>query len=164
MIALDHSGTGALHELVGGLLGVFGGSTEAERRLWVRALAPLQAHGCDIEGACGIWLREHAERPLPHDIASLATGGGQGHRTRDLVSTIAVKHGVQLRDIYAPTRGSNMVAAARQEVMAELHATGLSLPQIGRILGRDASSVWHGVHAHEARSAQIVTANGGANG
>jgi len=153
-----------LDALIRAMLQTCGGASEIELRLWLRALEPLHDQGCDIEWACGTWLREHSERPCPHDIAALAARSNCGRRSRDLISAVAAKHGVSLHEIFSATRGSDMVVAARHEVEAALRATGLSYPQIGRIVKRDPTSVMHGIKEHQKRvAAQAIGVRGGSD-
>lgn len=51
-------------------------------------------------------------------------------------------------------RGPAPLSRARQWVMAELRAAGWSLPRIGRFLGRDHTTVLHGLRCEAARRAE----------
>lgn len=54
--------------------------------------------------------------------------------------------------ITAPGKGRVDASRARQEVMRRAYATGhYSLPEIGRALGRDHTSVLHGIRAASQR-------------
>jgi len=60
------------------------------------------------------------------------------------VQNIADDHGVTVEDIFGKRRHAP-IARARQEAFTALRWYGFSYPQIGRIFGRDHSTVIHGV-------------------
>lgn len=69
----------------------------------------------------------------------------------DILATVAQSHGVRVSEIKGQTRLRH-VAWARQEAMSRLHERGLSLGQIGRMLGhRHHTTVLHGVRRHQER-------------
>jgi len=89
------------------------------------------------------------------------TGPKPGPKGRDLVRSIAremaVKHGLEPRVILGRDR-DNTTVMARQELAWRLSrivgADGrrrFSLPQIGRYLDRDHSTILHAIRAHEKR-------------
>lgn len=62
--------------------------------------------------------------------------------------------GIRLSDWFGNTRFRS-VAWPRQDFWRELYeTTNLTLPQIGRLFGRDHSTVLHGIRASERRAAQ----------
>jgi len=61
-----------------------------------------------------------------------------------LIRIVANRAGITEADILGPSR-------LRQFVMYLAHKRGMSLPQIGRIMGRHHTTVLHGVRAEEAR-------------
>lgn len=63
---------------------------------------------------------------------------------------IAAKYGISVSELSGP-RGSPIAAAARQELMWVLHRRGLSSVRIGQLIGRDHTTVLHGVRRHEER-------------
>ena len=70
---------------------------------------------------------------------------------RQLVADIALIYGVTLTDIYS-SRRSKVISAARHHVMFEIsQRTEWSLPQIGRFLNRDHTTVLHGIRSHKLR-------------
>lgn len=71
----------------------------------------------------------------------------------EIVADVAARHDLHPELLIGPSRLRHLVIA-RQEAMAEAHATGrYSLPRIGRYLGgRDHTTVLHGVRAHRERS------------
>lgn len=73
-----------------------------------------------------------------------------------IVRAVCDETGVRPAEIYAPTRGPNHVAKARQLIMFIAKRRGFSLNQIGRALRRDSTTVLHGVRAEEARMAENV--------
>lgn len=140
-----------LRALITALLAPWGAVGEVELRLWQRALEPLQVRGCDIEGACAGWMRTRASRPLAVDIVRIASRPALVVDVRDDVWDVALRYGVSADDICAPTRGSDQVVLARQALMAALRHRGLSYPQIGRLIGRDHTTVMHGIRVHQQR-------------
>lgn len=74
-----------------------------------------------------------------------------GPNARSILSTVARTHGVKVADIKGPGRYRSQVCA-RQDAMWQLYSTGrYSLPEIGRFLRRDWTTVRHGVRAHAER-------------
>ena len=68
----------------------------------------------------------------------------------EIIYRVAQKHGVGVGDIRGPSRKPNLVLA-RQEAAYEIRMKrGLSLPQIGVMLGRDHTTVLHGIKRHTA--------------
>lgn len=79
--------------------------------------------------------------PIPHGI-----GAG-----RDLLHKILAERGVSLVDLLSERRNRYLVAV-RHEVMWRLRReTSMSMPEIGRLMGRDHTSVLNGIRAHEQR-------------
>ena len=66
------------------------------------------------------------------------------------VDYVCRRYGITRADIYGRSH-SRKYAHPRQEVMWLARQAGLSFPQIGKALGRDHTSVLHGIRAHEAR-------------
>jgi len=70
---------------------------------------------------------------------------------RQLVADIALIYGISTTDIYSKRR-TRKICAARHHVMFEIsHRTEWSLPQIGRFLDRDHTTVLHGIRLHKER-------------
>lgn len=71
---------------------------------------------------------------------------------RRLACAVAKLHGLTFKEMISNRRSAHLVRA-RQHAMWELREyTGLSLPQIGRLLGRrDHTTVLHGCRVHAAR-------------
>lgn len=68
----------------------------------------------------------------------------------EIIYRVAQKHGVGVGDIRGTSRKPNLVLA-RQEAAYEIRMKrGLSLPQIGVMLGRDHTTVLHGIKRHTA--------------
>lgn len=63
---------------------------------------------------------------------------------RDIIARVAALHDLTPDDITGPSRRSEHCAARRQ-VMRELSATGRSASAIGRLIGRDHTTVLHGL-------------------
>ena len=70
---------------------------------------------------------------------------------RRAINHAAEHHGVTVADIKGRSR-LGPVVAARQDVFLALREAGWSFPRIGRAMGRDHSTVMHGVAVAEARS------------
>lgn len=70
---------------------------------------------------------------------------------RRLLRHVAGKHGLTADDLLTRER-CRAVAWPRQEAFSALYKRGLTLPQIGAWFGRDHSTVWHGIRAHEGRA------------
>jgi len=69
------------------------------------------------------------------------------------VDSMAFKYGITRADILSRDR-KRKYSWPRQEAYFILHRKhGLSLPRTGQIMGRDHSTVLHGVRQHEARNA-----------
>lgn len=70
---------------------------------------------------------------------------------RRIVIETAIKHNIMPAEMLSSQRAYNLVAA-RHEVMYRLKTeTTMSLPAIGKKLGKDHSTVLHGVRKHIAR-------------
>lgn len=67
-----------------------------------------------------------------------------------IVEAVSEATGIPARHILSQKRTAP-IARARQIVMYEARLAGLSYPQIGEALGRDHSSVVHGVRAEKKR-------------
>ena len=73
---------------------------------------------------------------------------------RQLAVRFARRHRVALDEFFGKTR-RHYVSHKRQDCMRMLRdETSLTFPQIGRIFGRDHTTVVHGVRASELRAAQ----------
>ena len=70
-----------------------------------------------------------------------------------IVDAVSEQTGVPARLILSPRRDAYIVHA-RQIVMYEARQAGLSYPLIAREMGRDRSTVIHGVRAEEKRRAK----------
>lgn len=70
-----------------------------------------------------------------------------------LARQIAADHGLTLEDLQS-RKQSIRVAQARQAFMAAAYETCCySYPEIGRVVNRDHTTVWHGINAHRERMA-----------
>jgi chromosomal replication initiation ATPase DnaA len=71
---------------------------------------------------------------------------------RRIAAEVAARHGMTVRSMMERARFRHLVLA-RQEAMYRVAAeTRLTLPQIGRRLGRHHTTILHGIRAHAARS------------
>lgn len=80
-------------------------------------------------------------------------------RERNLadIGLIALRHGFTREDILGPRKFKNLIRA-RQDCIAMFRKRGLSTTEIGRIMGRDHSTI---VHALQQVAARSVPANAG---
>ena len=63
---------------------------------------------------------------------------------RDIIASVAARHGLTEADIYVRDR-SAPVSAARREAWALAYAAGFSMVEIARVGGWNHSSIRHGV-------------------
>jgi chromosomal replication initiation ATPase DnaA len=80
-------------------------------------------------------------------------------RCERILDAVADRHGVTTKEILGRSRTAP-VAAARHVVEAELFQSGMACAEIGRILGRDHTSVQHGVQrvlGMEAYKAELAS-------
>ena len=70
---------------------------------------------------------------------------------RRAINRAAEHHGVTVAEIKGRSRLGHVVAA-RQDAFLALREAGWSFPRIGRAMGRNHSTVLHGVAVAEARS------------
>ncbi len=61
-----------------------------------------------------------------------------------MAESVARRHGVSVEGLLGP-RKTHLVVTARHDLMSCLWGSGLPYAEIGRLLGRDHSSVMHGV-------------------
>lgn len=71
-------------------------------------------------------------------------------RCRDIAVAISDERGVGIEEIRGNSR-RRCIAVVRQEVMWACSKAGHSLKQIGSFLGKDHTTVLHGVRQHEQR-------------
>lgn len=69
----------------------------------------------------------------------------------DIAAQVAAETGIPLPLILGPRRCKAPVARARQRVMWEARQCGLSYPEIGYAIGRDHTTVLHGVRREAQR-------------
>lgn len=88
---------------------------------------------------------------------------------REIAAEVAGAHGVPLKRLLSPSRFTPVVRA-RWEAMARIRAVQwpdgrprYTLPQIGRFLGRDHTTVIHGIRRHADVSALLTTGGEGAD-
>ena len=74
------------------------------------------------------------------------------HTLSRVLEVVASRHGLTPDEVLSQRR-TRRIAYGRQELMAELRRLRYSLPEIGRMLGKDHTTVLHGVRAHERRQA-----------
>lgn len=98
------------------------------------------------------------------DLARCAEiGARRAGRFAELVREVCAQVGLEPGRIYAPGPGPRVVSEARQLVMyLAARRLGWSSPRIGRALGRDHTTVLHGIAAEARRRGE--DARGGENG
>lgn len=75
---------------------------------------------------------------------------------KDMARSFAKKAGISLSDFFGSSRARN-IAWPRQDCMRMLrNETDLSLPDIGRIFGRDSTTVIHGIRQSEKRARVLM--------
>lgn len=70
---------------------------------------------------------------------------------RSIAEQVAVKHDLSLADLKSASR-MKPLARARFEYFARAHEAGFSLPQIGRTMNRDHTTVLNGIRRHKELS------------
>ena len=87
----------------------------------------------------------------PESIAACKVVFGL-HRNRvlELIDAVSAETGIPAKQIRGRCRKAHIVRA-RQIVMYEARQLGLSYPQIARAMGKDHTTIIHGVRAEEQR-------------
>ena len=75
-------------------------------------------------------------------------------RARELAAPIAAAHLCTVSALFGPGR-EKRVSRARQDLWRELRAAGWAYEEIGRLFGRDHTTVLHGVRTADARAAAV---------
>ncbi len=76
----------------------------------------------------------------------------QGNRLRLFyVQAIAERHGLPVEAVMGRCRQREYVLARQEAMWVLRNRLGDSLPRIGRLMGRDHTTILHGIRAHEAR-------------
>lgn len=91
--------------------------------------------------------------PAEADACTATADLRAGRTIKALVHAVAEATGISAQAIYGRNR-SRHVNRARQIVMLAAHERGMGLSEIGRALGRDHSTVDHGIKAEKARREQ----------
>lgn len=125
-----------------------------ERALKARANRTPAFHPADLEKP----LMLPSEPAPPRDWLHIAT---PAEDTYAVLDRIAAKHGLTREQLLHDTH-KHRFAHARQEAMAELYGDGsrFSLPALGRLFGKDHSTILYGIRAfnRRQRNAQAVDA------
>ena len=89
-------------------------------------------------------------KPIVRDVLRVGSVATSPFKWRHIVEEVAEKHGVSFETMKGDNRRKG-VTVARFEVCARLYdETGMSLPQIGRLLNKDHSTVLHAIRRHHA--------------
>ena len=75
---------------------------------------------------------------------------------RRIVSEVAEKHNLPVRDIFKDRRNKSLVHARHEAMWRCSEETGYSFPRIGRFFGKDHTTVLHACRVHAARMAEGV--------
>ncbi len=73
----------------------------------------------------------------------------------ELVTDTAYSHRVSLSEVLSKSR-KRPIAAARRAVCVALRARGLSLPEIGALIGRDHTTVLHSLRVAEREAERAM--------
>ncbi len=84
------------------------------------------------------------------DLARCRAIRAPGDAVAAIVEAVAAETGISAADIRGTRRWAN-ISAARQVVYYAAHRDGVSVPQIAAAMGRDASTVQHGIKAERER-------------
>lgn len=120
-------------------------------RMVLQLVLDLRARVRALEALCGRENRAPRRGPgLGADVVRIT----EGKRTtiRDLALQVCTERCVPIAELMSDARRAQ-VAHARQEVMRLAVDAGFSTTQVGRFLGRDHSTVVHGIKAARARLA-----------
>ena len=86
------------------------------------------------------------------EIAACKAVASSAHtRARPVILAILKECRVTVEELTSDTR-TDRIAHARQIIMAALHDRGFSTTEIGGLLGRDHTTVIHGIRAANARA------------
>jgi hypothetical protein len=77
-------------------------------------------------------------------------------RFLDAVDEIADRHGISREDLLGPSHLYQFAHPRQEAYWTVRKETGFSYPAIGRLFGRDQSTIRHGVEAHEARLTEAM--------
>lgn len=131
---------------------------DAKRRLWGEAIAKTPPARVVIH-----MPEEPQPERVARDILFLASGLEKKadpiyphiltprQLARAIIQETADKHGVSVEMLMSQRRDNKTVVARHELYWRMRSQTNWSLPQIGRFLDRDHTSVLHGCRAHEAR-------------
>jgi len=70
------------------------------------------------------------------------------------VERVERRHGVHARAMLGPRRTRSIMAARTELYVLLAHTEGLAFAEIGRVLGRDHTTIMSAVHSYEERLAQ----------
>lgn len=102
-------------------------------------------------------LFAETDRTVGRDAAILAVIDAArvvSARARDVIAEVAREHEVTPEQVMGRSVHRHVVRA-RWAAMARLREAGLSYPRIGRILGRDHSTVMYGIRRHAGLAAHV---------
>ena len=91
----------------------------------------------------------------PEDLTRAAQIADPSLRIREIASEVAQETGIPYAAILGPLRGHKVVSDARQLCMFIAARNGFSTAQISKAMGRDHTSVLHGVKAETKRRGMV---------
>lgn len=120
------------------------GKGEPSEKLRVPPKAPA---GPDPDSAAAL-PRLLFRAPIePTKPAAARRDAGKG-KCRTIIEEVAAKHGVAVREILSDRRARVLIPPRHEAMYRCVAETHLSLPAIGRIFGRDHTSIGHAVMRH----------------
>lgn len=72
-----------------------------------------------------------------------------------IINKVASEHGVTFEDVMGNSRMQHVIYA-RHECFNALQNAGLSSSQVGRLMGRDHTTVLHGAKRHRERASRLA--------
>lgn len=103
-----------------------------------------------VEVDDGLLDDPEADRVIVERLRELVLSELADRRARLVVERACRTHGITVEDLRSPSRSPRLVEI-RHEIMAELRDAGWTLGKIGWLVGRDHTTVLHGVTRARAR-------------
>lgn len=120
-----------------------------QRGMGVQDAALLSGCGADLVRAMRPQREEYCYYPLGQSYGPPAPTRRQ--QINATITVVALRHDVPVEDIMVGDRKRPIVNARHEAMYLLRNKFRLSYPRIGAIMGRDHSTVMHGVRAHAAR-------------
>ncbi len=93
-----------------------------------------------------MWVQETetAERSVQHRPSTIAVPSVANWRADEIIRRTAACYGLSAADLLGRAR-TKMIARARKEAMTAIYEFGFSYPEVGRMFGRDHTTVIYAV-------------------